>query len=373
MTARTLQPDGGRASRSSGVFAPGGHDAAHLSRHMLDLTDMFRANDRKMPDAMVTEMRRHLESCVTTVETAMLYGLKAKADEVAPLLPDAVESLGEGYCWRAIELHPGLAGPELVAHMRHRAGIAILARKGGSAVAEEPRNDGWAWLLEDPDRMIGDAALALFLTENRWAEPDEEYKLLRADVPAEIYADLLWTVAAIIGSALSRTGTAPVRKIDTLLGEVAGGMLRLYDEEKGPFALAMKLARQIRAKRDVRHCVRQALIQRRYLLLMAIVGLSQDIPLDRLFALLCSEDPELLLAVLRKQAMGGEDTSRILLDVQMIRGDLTDSRLIDLARHYGDLTPEQAHKDAAAVLLPQVYRDKAGMLYGVGLPGRGGR
>lgn len=373
MTARTLQPDGGRPSRSSGVFAPGGHDAAHLSRHMLDLTDMFRANDRKMPDAMLTEMRRHLESCVTTVETAMLYGLKARADEVAPLLPDAIESLGEGYCWRAIQLHPGLAGPELVAHMRHRASIAILARKGGAAVADGPENDGWSWLLDDPDRAIADAALALFLTENRWAEPDEEYKLLRPDVPAEIYTDLLWTVAAIIGSALARTGTAVPRKIDTLLGEVGGEMLRLYDEEKGAFALAMKLARRIRATRDLHQSLRQALLQRRYLLMMALVGATQDVPVDRLFALLCSEDPELLLAVLRRQGMDGEDASRILLDLQMIRGDLTDSRLIELARHYGDLTEERARKDAAAVLLPQTYRDKAGMLYGVGLPGRSGK
>lgn len=337
---------------------------------MLDLTDLFRANDRKMPDAMVTEMRRHLESCVAMIETAMLFGLRAKADEVAPLLPDAVDTLGQGYCWRAIQLHPALGSPELVAHMRHRASISILARKGGSVVPEGPPNTDLSWLLDDPDRSIADTALALFLTENRWAEPDQEYVLVRADVPAEIYADLIWTVAAILGGSLNRTGIAPIRKIDTLLGEVGGDMLRLYDEEKGPFALAMKLARQIRAKRDVAHSLTQALRQRRYLLLMAFMALAQDVPLERLFALLCSEDPELLLAILHRQGMDGEDASRVLLDLQMIRGDLTDSRLIDLARHYGELTPEQARKDTAAVLLPQTYRDKAAMLYGVGLPGR---
>src|SRR3546814_10057466 len=80
---------------------------------------------------------------------------------------------------------------------------------------------------------------------------------------------------------------------------------------------------------------------------MAFVSLAQDVPLDRLFTLLCSDDPELLLAILRRQQMDGEEASRLLLDLQMIRGDLTDSRLIQLARHYGMLTPEQATRDAA--------------------------
>ena len=370
MTARNHQPDGGFSARSSGVFAPGGHDAAHLSRHLLDLTDIFRANDRKMPDAMVTEMRRHLEGCVTTVETGMLFALRAKAGEIASLLPDAVDTLGHGYSWRAIQLHPELAGPELVAHMRHRACISILARKGGSVTPDGPAETDLSWLLDDPDRSIADTALALFLTENRWAEPDQEFVPVRADVPAEIYADLVWTVAAILAGALTRTGIASGRKIDTLMGEIGTAMLRQYDEEKGPFALAMKLARLIRDRRDGSANQVQALRQRRYLLLMAFISLKQDVPLDRLFALLCSEDPELLLAIMRRQDLAGDEASRLLLDLQMIRGDLTDAKLIELARQYGVLEREQAEKDAAAVLLPQTYRDKSAMLYGVGLPGR---
>src|SRR3546814_5916358 len=79
------------------------------------------------------------------------------------------------------------------------------------------------------------------------------------------------------------------------------------DLEKGPFALAMKLARKIRTERDPLLGQRQALRQRRYLLLMAFVSLAQDVPLDRLFTLLCSDDPELLLAILRRQQMDGEE------------------------------------------------------------------
>src|SRR3546814_14325752 len=120
MSASTPKPDGGKSSPSSGVFAPGGHDSAHLSRHMLDLTDLFRANDQKMPDAMVTEMRRHLEGAVTTVETGMMFGLRSKAAEVAPMLPDPVDLLGYGYCRPAMELNHGLAAPQPVEHTRHR-------------------------------------------------------------------------------------------------------------------------------------------------------------------------------------------------------------------------------------------------------------
>src|SRR3546814_12021248 len=127
MSASTPKPDGGKSSPSSGVFAPGGHDSAHLSRHMLDLTDLFRANDQKMPDAIVTEMRRHLVAPVTTVSTGMMFGLRSKAAEVEPILPDAVATPGYGFCWRATELHPGLSGLVLVAHLSNRASLFILA------------------------------------------------------------------------------------------------------------------------------------------------------------------------------------------------------------------------------------------------------
>src|SRR3546814_4758679 len=139
---------------------------------------------------------------------------------------------------------------------------------------------------------MADTALALFLTEDRWAEPDQEFVLVRADVLAEIYSDLIWTVAAILGSALARTGVAPPRKVDTLLGEVAGDMLRQYNEEKVPFALAMKLARKIRSERAPLLGQRHALRQRRCLLMMAFVSLAQDVPLARLFTLLCCDSPE---------------------------------------------------------------------------------
>lgn len=370
MTARNHQSNGGAHLQSNGVFAPGGHDAAHLSRHQLDLTDLFRANDRKMPDAMVTEMRRHLEGCVTTVETGMLFALRAKAGEVASLLPDAVDTLGHGYSWRTLQLHPALASPELVSHMRHRACVSILARNGDGLAPGGPVEGGLSWLLDDPDRGIADTALALFLTESRWAEPDQEFVRVRADVPAEIFSDLIWTIAAILGGALTRTGIASSRKIDTLLGEIGISMLRQYDEEKGPFALAAKLVRLIRDRRDITHSQAQALRHRRYLLLMAFISLKQDVPMDRLFALLCSEDPELLLAIMRRQDMEGDEASRLLLDLQMVRGDLTDAKLIDLARQYGALDKEQANRESMAVLLPQTYRDKSAMLYGVGLPGR---
>src|SRR3546814_1360129 len=73
----------------------------------------------------------------------------------------------------------------------------------------------------------------------------------------------------------------------------------------------MKLARKIRTERDPLLGQRQALRQRRYLLLMALVSLAQDVPLDRLFTLLCSDDPELLLAILRRQQRSEEHTSEL--------------------------------------------------------------
>src|SRR3546814_12439423 len=86
----------------------------------------------------------------------MRFGLRTKAAEVAPMLPDAVDTLGYGYCWRAIELHPGLAGPELVAHMRHRASISIMARQGGGVASEGAIAGDLSWLIDDPARTLSD-------------------------------------------------------------------------------------------------------------------------------------------------------------------------------------------------------------------------
>src|SRR3546814_17286164 len=139
-----------------------------------DVCSSDLANDQKMPDAMVTEMRRHLEGAVTTVETGMMFGLRTKAAEVAPMLPDAVDTLGYGYCWRAIELHPGLAGPELVAHMRHRASISTMAPTGGGVASEGAIAGDLSWLIDDPDLTIADTDPAPFLTDHSWAEPDPD-------------------------------------------------------------------------------------------------------------------------------------------------------------------------------------------------------
>src|SRR3546814_9887905 len=109
---------------------------------------------------MLTELRRHREGAVTTVETGMMFGLRSKAAEVAPMLPDAVDTLGYGYSWRAIELPPGLAGPALVAHMRHRASISIMARKGGGVAYDAALAGDLSWLIDDPDRTIADPGLA---------------------------------------------------------------------------------------------------------------------------------------------------------------------------------------------------------------------
>src|SRR3546814_7815106 len=100
--------------------------------------------------------------------------------------------------------------------------LPILARKGGGVASEGAIAGDLSWLIDDPDRTIAATALALFLTENRWAEPDQEFVMVSADVPAETYNDLIWTVAAILGSALARTALAPPPKVDQLLGEVAG-------------------------------------------------------------------------------------------------------------------------------------------------------
>src|SRR3546814_17776047 len=108
----------------------------------------------------------------------MSVGLRIKPGEVGQMLPECVDTLGYGFGCGAMELHPGLAGPELVAHMRKRASISSMARKGGGVASEGAIAGDLSWLIDDPDRTIADTALALFLTENRWAEPDQEFVLV---------------------------------------------------------------------------------------------------------------------------------------------------------------------------------------------------
>src|SRR3546814_15117323 len=96
MSASTPKPDGGKSSPSSGVFAPGGHDSAHLSRHMLALTDLFRTNAQKMPDAMVTEMGRTLGGAAPTMETGMTVGLRRTVAAGPSMLPHPADTPRSG-------------------------------------------------------------------------------------------------------------------------------------------------------------------------------------------------------------------------------------------------------------------------------------
>ncbi|MDI1295524.1 MAG: hypothetical protein PSY12_06500, partial [bacterium] len=167
--------------------------------HAIDLAFLFPMEGRARPDALIAETRRHMGGCVRSIETALRLSLE---DAVGA----ALAQLDDPLCWPMMCAQPTLFGPALIAHMQTRAGISMMLRQFG-------RSDGEAMAERESDAMgavdgsaLGDAVSILALAEARWLMTIGEDEAMRPDLPAEHFAELVWTVAACLAAAVQRMG-----------------------------------------------------------------------------------------------------------------------------------------------------------------------
>ncbi len=310
---------------------------------------------------MANETRRHLAGCIASVEAAII--LAARSSPIGRLSG----ALQMPVAWPLIRDQPALLSPELLCHMRLRAAVSLLAGQSMRGNNTDPAADialGTAWLLDADDPAVVDTAAALAQAESHWATHVWEAAPMRADLPAEHYAELVWTVTALLSVTLHRHGLVAENAALATMTDAALHALALHDEGAGAFALATRLTRMVQAMGRHGPLLGQALAERRYLLFAAlageIVGTSGETVLDRLVH---GSDSD-LAALCRCLGGSADDYRHLLIDLQVVRGVQSDPALVHLAERYDAMTVADAEAHLAMLRCPMPLRAKLATIRG---------
>lgn len=320
--------------------------------HAIDLAFFFPDNASARHDALIAETRRHLGGCIAAVEMAMRLSF-----DHAPDIAAALDRWPEPLVWPTVRAQPTLLGPGLLAHMQMRAGVTLMLRQFGEADLERPGEaDGGLPSADDPD--LGEAVSALALAEGRWLMLGGEDRPMRPDLPAEHYAELVWTVAACLAAVAQRTMPDAG---DALLGafERSGwALLTDHDEAAGPIAQADRLVRRMGDRADSLELVGAALDQRRFLLFTALAARRlrlDSVQVTDMLVLGPLSDVALLC-----RALGGSDSDyrHLLIALRPVRPALSDIAIVAEAERYHELSDGDVDLAIGALRTPAAFRAK---------------
>lgn len=293
-------------------------------------------------DALIARMRRHIGGTVATVETALRLAL----GEDPALDGKAVDALPAGYAVAILRQQPERLSAALARHFRDRAGLALMVQQtGGSADMRKA--------AEAPDSEIsgtvGEALAALALAQRGWMDTQPDDAPMRADLPAEHMADLVWTVAAILAQGL---GAGWLRALDR-----AGlTVLARHDEGQGPVALAGLLAHRAHRQRWTEAHLIELARAGQVLALLALAADRLDGDLETLMSLAVEAPEESLFGVFRAADFPREVAVRLVLGRRCVARGADDSTLIAYADAYDRLTPEEARSALVELGLSPLFR-----------------
>lgn len=348
--------DKGRPAPWARGDAGGGSVAASI-RHLIDLARFFPEEGAQWPDALASETRRHLAGCIYAVEMSLRTALESTAVAGAlPGLPPAV-------AWEAVCRQPHLLSSALLSHMRLRAAAGLLGRRslrtGGDPAAGLA--DGSSQLLDDGDRSVAQTALALAQAEARWSA-DGGGPSMQPDLPAEHYGELVWTVAALLCTALSQSAAIAAADAIAAVADSAGVLLRRHDEEHSALALAALLARRLNGRAAQARLLGQALKERRYVLFSALAGVLTDTGAEAVLDTLVHGSARRLAALCHALDGAPSDYRHLLTDLGPVRGDLSDAALVALADAYDRLTGDEVAAEMEALRRPAPLRAKLALI-----------
>jgi len=274
----------------------GGRADARLSRaligeirHDADLDRLVDLLPGRWSDALLAEMRFHLSGLMNAIELAI--GLHVTDPDAAA----AIGGLGDGYSRMAIEDELGLLSPELLAHLRRRAAIAMLLRHHGAAASPV------GLLADEPDAVrepLAAILAAITSAERRWCAPMLLDAPMAPDLPAEHFHDLAWTVAALLirGCELRHLPAGPA--LVEAVAQATDRVIGQHDEGEGAFALAQRYARSLSAEMRLA-LAPAALREARLLLFAALAEPETGLGLDALLDAMIDGTDEARFALLR--------------------------------------------------------------------------
>lgn len=290
--------------------------------HAIDLASYFPLGREEATDALVVETRRHLGGCLLGIETALQLATGEAGEDFS--------GLSAPVCWSMVNVRPTLVSPHLLGHMRMRAGTALILRDNGGpdgdegAVADD--------LFAHENARDAEAAALLAMAEGRWAMAGGEWQPMRADLPAEYFAELLWTAVACLSFAAEGVAGHGAFERFERAGHV---VLARHDEAANPLACADRLVRQMGADADRPDLPGAALAQRRFLLFVALTARRLTLESERLLALLLTGKVEEIAALCAAWGGSGEDLRHLLLLLRAARPSFTDRAIVAAAEAFG--------------------------------------
>jgi hypothetical protein len=296
-------------------------------RHSADLALFADAAPTRWTDALLAETRFHLAGTMNAVEMAIRLEVSEGDIEVR------LAGLPQPWCGPALERQVDLLTPELLAHYRLRGALSVVQRARTDPAASGIRDGLIAAGGEGP---FPQALAALALAEQRWSGPMLFDAPLRPDLPAEIFCDLAWTVAALLVSGLSRSQSPADRDAMPAIVQAVERIITRHDEGGGPFALAQRCARALSGPERL-SIASLALAERRLLLFCALVEGETALPIE---------------AALGALIDGGDMARQAILRLM----GLDEAIAVQLFEMLAPLTGNAAGQDVALMQFVEEYR-----------------
>lgn len=321
--------------------------------HAIDLAFFFPMEDRVRHDALIAETRRHLGGCLTTIELALRAAIDAE-----PGVAAALDRRPGPICWPSVQMQPTLLSPALLAHMQMRAGVSLMLRPSGQPDGESNPGGMARELLRGDDPDYGDTVIALTLAQGRWIARGGEDHPMRADLPAEYYAELVWTAAACLAAVTQRSVPGADDALLALFETAGWALLADHDEGASPLAQADRLVRQLGDRADAPELLGGALGQRQFLLFAGLAARQLRMTIAQVTHMLVI-GPVTQVGMLCR-ALGGSDADyrHLLLALRPVRPSLSDAAIVREAEAYQRLSDVQADAAITGLRAPVAFRAK---------------
>lgn len=325
--------------------------------HMLDLAQFVPVSAIPWTDALISETRRHLAGCLGAVEAALQEALID-----TPLAPAVATAKSES-AWQGVQASPQLIGADLLAQMRVRAAIGLLGQQAGFGTDGPVQRDGEdiSWLHYDGDPEVAAQAAALALAEMRWAAPDDSHAVI-PDLPAEAFADIVWTVAALIATEAGWMGLADPLASQAVIAASAADIIARHNEGETPIARASRIARLMRGRPEEAMLLGQALAHRRMLLFAAFAGERAGITTEAVLDALIHAPLRTVTGLCHVLGGSASDCRHLLLQLQPIRRELTDVCIVALSDGFDDLSDADGHAAIAVLRGPAELKAKIALI-----------
>ena len=319
--------------------------------HAIDLAFFFPNEGRERHDALMAETRRHLGGCVAGIEQALRFALDRP--DVTSLLAQQPEAI----CWPTICAQPTLLGPALLSHMQMRAGVTLLLRQFGQPDDRLDETEAEIIFPTD-DPAVTEALAALAMAEGRWLTLGGEDEPMQPDIPAEHYAELLWTAAACLMAVVQRMSLLDAGEILPAVEKAGWALLAEHDESRSPIAAADRLVRRLGERADMPELLGAALGQRRFLLFASLAARRLRMDSAHVADILVMGPVSELAALCRSLGGSDADYRHLLMALRPVRPSLTDAAIIVEAERYQALTEAQADGLVNALRAPRALRAK---------------